>query len=122
LHVALEYLGAVGFAETRNDRLFTRFDGLLSDDETDPSFGIEVVATCLLQKLLGPDQAKSKLQLTSEVDWNQAFDDPARQKWHEQKMASKLSRANKQLELTGLSGVVITVEFDLLDLITDSVH
>jgi hypothetical protein len=83
-------------------------DGLLSDDETDPSFGIEeVVATCLLQKLLGADQAKSKLvQLTSEVDWNQEFDDPARQKWHEQKMASKLSRANRQLELTGLSGVV----------------
>jgi hypothetical protein len=53
LHVALEYLGAVGFAQTRFDRLFTRFDGLLSDDETDPSFGIEeVVATCLLQKLL----------------------------------------------------------------------
>jgi hypothetical protein len=38
---------------------FTRFDGLLSDDETDPSFGIEEVVTCLLQKLLGPDQAKS---------------------------------------------------------------
>jgi hypothetical protein len=83
-------------------------DGLLSDDESDPSFGIEeVVATCLLQKLLGAEQAKSKLvQLTSEVDWNQEFDDPARQKWHEQKMASKLSRANRQLELTGLSGVV----------------
>jgi hypothetical protein len=38
--------------------------------------------TCL--QLLGPDQAKSKLvQLTSEVDWNQAFDDPKRtsRKW-----------------------------------------
>jgi hypothetical protein len=83
-------------------------DGLLSDDESDPSFGIEeVVATCLLQKLLGANQAKSKLvQLTSQVDWNQHFDDPARQKWHEQKMTSKLSRANRQLELTGLSGVV----------------
>jgi hypothetical protein len=83
-------------------------DGLLSDDETDPSFGIEeVVATCLLQKLLGADKAKSKLvQLPSKVEWNQTFDDPARQKWHEQKMNSKLSRANRQLELTGLSGVV----------------
>jgi hypothetical protein len=83
-------------------------DGLLSDDETDPSFGIEeVVATCLLQKLLGAEKAKSKLvHLTSEVAWNQEFDDPARQKWHEQKMTSKLSRANRQLELTGLSGVV----------------
>jgi hypothetical protein len=83
-------------------------DGLLSDDETDPSFGIEeVVATCLLQKLLGPEHAKSKLvQLASEVNWNQEFDDPARQKWHEQKMASKLSRAKRQLELTGLSGIV----------------
>jgi hypothetical protein len=49
LHVALEYLGAVGFAETRFDRLFYRFDGLLSDDETDPSFGIEEVVTCLLK-------------------------------------------------------------------------
>jgi hypothetical protein len=91
-------------------------DGLLSDDKLDPSFGIEaVVATCLLQKLLGPDQAKSKLvQLTSTsgddndsaVGWNQDFDDPARKKWHEQKMASKVTRAARQLEMTGLSGVV----------------
>jgi hypothetical protein len=90
-------------------------DGLLSDDATDPSFGIEeVVATCLLQKLLGADQAKSKLvQLTTTdsnddagVDWNQSFDDPERKKWHEQKMKSKLTRAARQLELTGLSGVV----------------
>lgn len=86
-------------------------DGLLSDDETDPSFGIEeVVATCLLQKLLGPVNAKSKLvQLTTpsdQVDWNQEFDDPDRKKWHEQKMMSKVTRAARQLELTGLSGVV----------------
>jgi hypothetical protein len=84
-------------------------DGLLSDDQTDPSFGIEeVVAISLLQRLLGPENAKAKLvQLTSSsVDWNQEFDDPERKKWHEQKMNSKRTRAARQLELTGLSGVV----------------
>jgi hypothetical protein len=84
-------------------------DGLLSDDKLDPSFGIEaVVATCLLQKLLGPDQAKSKLvQLTSTsgddndsaIGWNQDFDDPARKKWHEQLFGARCISHALQISL-----------------------
>jgi hypothetical protein len=82
-------------------------DGVLTDDATDPSFGIEeVVATALLQKLLGADQAKSKLVKLPDVDWNQDFDDPERKQWHEEKMKSKLTRAARQLQLTSLSGTV----------------
>lgn len=82
-------------------------DGLLTNDSTEPSYGIEeVVATCLLQKLLGQDHAKSKLVQLPGIHWDQEFETPERQKWHEFKMESKSIRAARQLELTGLSGVV----------------
>ena len=84
-------------------------DGLLTDHEQAPSFGIEeVAATALLQKLIGPEQARSKLVQVPGIDWQvQQFEnDPARQKWHEQKMQSKVDRAARQLELLGLQGTV----------------
>lgn len=79
-------------------------EGWLTEDS---SFGIEeVVATCLIQKLLGPENAKSKLISLKGVGWEQHFDDPERQQWHDEKMKSKLIRAERQLNLTGLAGVV----------------
>jgi hypothetical protein len=66
----------------------------------------EVVAIAVLQKLLGPEHTKAKLVRTEGVEWDQRFDDPARQLWHEHKMKSKMERAAKQLELTGLQGIV----------------
>lgn len=66
----------------------------------------EVVAIAVLQKLLGSENAVAKLVPTDGVEWDQTFDDPARQQWHEQKMKSKLERAAKQLEITGLQGIV----------------
>ena len=91
------------------------------DDATDISMaGVEeVVAIAVLQRLLGAEHAKAKLiQLNNKdttstsssggVTWDQAFGgDPARQKWHEQKMQSKISRAARQLQLLGgLTGTV----------------
>lgn len=83
-------------------------DGLLTaQDPSAPSYGVEeVIAVALLQKLLGPHQAKAKLVALDGVTWQQDFDDEERKAWHEEKMKSKLERAARQLELTGLSGIV----------------
>jgi hypothetical protein len=66
----------------------------------------EVAAIALLQKLLGEDEAKAKLIRLPDVSWDQQFDDEDRQKWHDKKMQSKVERAARHLELTGLSGWV----------------
>jgi hypothetical protein len=82
-------------------------DGLLTNDETEPSYGVEeVVAACLLQKLLGVDNAKALVVKLNGVNWKVQFDDEDRQAWHEAKMKSKAIRAERQLFLTGLSGIV----------------
>ena len=91
-------------------------DGLASDLAPPPAEGAkplinmggveEVVTIALLQKLLGPTQAVAKLVAVPDVTWNEHFEDPARQEWHDQKMASKLSRAQRQMDLLGLTGKV----------------
>lgn len=91
-------------------------DGLLSDltpppvDGTTPLINMggveETVTIALLQKLLGPTHAVAKLLAVPDVTWNEKFDDPARQEWHDQKMASKVSRAQRQMDLLGLTGEV----------------
>ena len=83
-------------------------DGLLTDDKEEPSFGIEeVVAIALLQKLLGKENAKAKLVSLKNVNWQiDSFQDPERRKWQEEKMKSKDIRAQRQLDLIGLTGEV----------------
>jgi len=82
-------------------------EGLLTDDDTEPSYGIEeVVAIAMLQKLLGTDQAKAKLIKLPGIEWDQVFEDAERRNWHERKMMSKVDRADRQLKLTGLTGSV----------------
>ena len=83
-------------------------DGLLTDDQEAPSYGVEeVAATALIQKVLGSENAKSKLVSCPGIDWEvDDFDDPERKKWQEKKMNSKVERAARQLELMGLQGVV----------------
>jgi len=93
-------------------------DGILTDDATDPSYGVEeTVAVCVLQRILGPNRAKAKLVLLDDdggeggggsydVTWDRQFEDPERRRWHENKMQSKRARAQRQLELIGLSGKV----------------
>lgn len=82
-------------------------EGLSTDDEEDPSYGVEeVIAIALLQNVLGADDAKAKLVKLPHVDWNENFTDDERKKWHEKKMNSKIQRAGRQLEKMGLSGVV----------------
>ena len=68
----------------------------------------ECTAIALQQKLFTKDRALAKLVKLDEISWQQQFDhDNERQKWHEQKMKSKLERAATQLDVTELSGIVI---------------
>ncbi|KAL3769864.1 hypothetical protein ACHAWU_007070 [Discostella pseudostelligera] len=81
--------------------------------ELGSSAGVEEVCTiATLQRILGPGNAQAKLiTLPGEesTSWEtQNFENDAKRKdWHEKKMASKVSRAKRQLELLGLSGTVI---------------
>jgi hypothetical protein len=65
----------------------------------------ECVAIALAQKLF--PKTKAKLVKLPEIDWQEDFEDEKRQKWHEEKMKSKLERAGHQLEIMGLSGKVL---------------
>jgi hypothetical protein len=69
--------------------------------------GVEEVSTiAVLQHILGIDQAKAKLVALPDVQWDQQFEDEERRKWHEAKMNSKLERAQRHLDLLGLTGIV----------------
>jgi hypothetical protein len=98
-------------------------EGLHAHHDLASSAGVEeVVAIAVLQRVLGPNNAKAKLislvaaaddqngaaesPTRTTVDWNPVFSDPARQEWHEKKMKSKLERASQQMRLLGLDGVV----------------
>ena len=82
-------------------------DGLLTDDDAEPSYGVEeVLAIAMLQKVLGTDQAKAKLIKLDDIEWDQVFEDEERRQWHEKKMNSKIERADRQLKLIGLTGMV----------------
>ena len=81
--------------------------------ELGSSAGVEEVCTiATLQRILGPYNAQAKLISIPGEDstsWEtKTFEkDAKRQEWHEKKMASKVTRAKRQLELVGLSGTVI---------------
>jgi hypothetical protein len=64
----------------------------------------------LLQNVLGDEQAKAKLVKLPDISWQTNFDDDERRLWHEAKMNSKVKRAARHLELTGLSGWVQHIE------------
>lgn len=86
------------------------------DDESElgSSAGVEEVCTiATLQRILGPCNAQAKLisisgeENTASWETSNFEKDAKRQEWHEKKMASKVTRAKRQLELLGLSGLVI---------------
>ena len=65
----------------------------------------ECVAIALLQKLYPKSEAR--LVKIDGIEWEETFQDEERQKWHDQKMKSKVERPKIQLELLGLSGSVV---------------
>ncbi len=78
--------------------------------------GVEEVCTiATLQRILSPERAQAKLVSIhpesdgrKSVTWGQDFGgDEQRREWHDRKMKSKLTRAQRQLDLMGLSGKVI---------------
>ena len=56
--------------------------------------------------VLGASKAKAMLVPLVDVQWDQHFEDEERRKWHEAKMNSKLERAQRHLDLLGLTGTV----------------
>jgi len=66
----------------------------------------EVVCIAMLQKLF-PNSEAIVVDVGC-IDWEESFEnDEERKKWHEEKMKSKITRAEHQLQLLGLSGTVI---------------
>eukprot|EP00752_Nemacystus_decipiens_P005803 g5249.t1 len=62
----------------------------------------EVTAIATLQALLGVEHARAKLVRLPQVQWQTAWEDEGRRKWHESKMSSKLERAEKQMLALGI--------------------
>lgn len=76
---------------------------LVSEGLDDSSMaGVEEVAAIALLQSLFPNTCKAKLVQVQGVNWEQEFADPARQQWHENKMASKVERPAHQLASLGL--------------------
>lgn len=66
----------------------------------------ECVAIALLQKLFPKSEAR--LVKVTDIEWEESFkQDEERRRWHEEKMRSKIERAECQLKLLGLSGTVV---------------
>jgi hypothetical protein len=68
--------------------------------------GVEECAAIALLQRLFPDSV-AKLVKVNDFSWENSFQDPERQKWHEEKMKSKVERPAQQLELLKLSGSVL---------------
>eukprot|EP00903_Cladosiphon_okamuranus_P014942 g13833.t1 len=68
----------------------------------------EVTAIATLQALLGAEHARAKLVRLSQVQWQTAWEDEGRRKWHESKMSSKLDRAERQMLALGIKRGVVT--------------
>lgn len=86
------------------DKLSMTGFSLISD--LGKSAGVEeCVAIAMLQKLF--PESEARLVKVDGISWEATFQDEERQKWHDEKMKSKVERPKNQLELLGLSGTVI---------------
>ena len=78
-----------------------KLTGFVLCSDLGSSAGVEECAAIgIQQKLFGKTNTIAKLVKLNEINWEESFDfDQERQKWHEQKMNSKLQRANTQFQL-----------------------
>mmetsp|Transcript_13288 Transcript_13288/g.26684 ORF Transcript_13288/g.26684 Transcript_13288/m.26684 type:complete len:277 (+) Transcript_13288:127-957(+) len=65
----------------------------------------ECVAIALLQRIF--PESEARLVKVDGFEWEDAFQDEERRKWHDEKMRSKVERPRHQLELLQLSGTVV---------------
>ena len=80
--------------------------GFLMISDLGKSGGVEeCAAIALLQKLF--PESIAKLVKVDDFRWEENFQDPERQKWHEKKMKSKVERPAQQLQQLNLSGTVL---------------
>ena len=81
--------------------------GFAAVSDLGKSAGVEeCAAIALLQKLFPKSEAR--LVKVDDIEWEVDFDeDEERQKWHNEKMKSKMERSKRQLDLLQLSGTVV---------------
>lgn len=80
--------------------------GFLMISDLGMSGGVEeCAAIALLQKLF--PESVAKLVKVDDFSWEETFQDPERQKWHDEKMKSKVQRPAQQLQLMKLEGTVL---------------
>ncbi len=75
--------------------------GFLPVSDLGSNAGVEECAAVAVHQQLFP-QARAKLVLLEDVEWQDTFEDDERRRWHERKMNSKLERAEAQLKLLQL--------------------
>jgi hypothetical protein len=76
--------------------------GFLSVSDIGSSAGIEECAVVAIHQQIFP-QARAKLVRLLDVEWQECFADEERRLWHENKMNSKIERAEAQLAMLGLA-------------------
>ena len=87
----------------------TGFIGISSGLIKDIPGGMEEVSTISLLQQLYPNQAQAKLIALSDLKWMTHWRCDKRQNYHEQKMMTKLLRAEKQLEYSKIQRGAVTV-------------
>ena len=92
----LSKLKWTGFIEVSNEKL-----GIPSGME-------EVITISILQQLY-PNEAHAKLVELSKLNWRATWNSKERQKYHQEKMSSKLWRAEMQLKHSKVKPGVVTV-------------
>ena len=87
----------------------TGFLGVSSGLLKDVPGGMEEVTTISLLQQLYPNEAHAKLVSLAQLKWINDWKDIKRKKYHEQKMSSKLSRAEIQLKYSNIQRGIVTV-------------
>jgi len=87
----------------------TGFLGVSSGLLKDVPGGMEEVTTISLLQQLYPNEAQAKLVSLSQLKWINDWKDLKRKKYHEQKMSTKLSRAEIQLKYSKIQRGIVTV-------------
>ena len=87
----------------------TGFIGISSGLIRDIPGGMEEVSTISLLQQLYPNQAQAKLITLSDLKWMTHWRCEKRQNYHEQKMITKLLRAEKQLEYSKIQRGAVTL-------------
>mmetsp|Transcript_18813 Transcript_18813/g.24815 ORF Transcript_18813/g.24815 Transcript_18813/m.24815 type:complete len:321 (+) Transcript_18813:34-996(+) len=75
--------------------------------------GVEEVTAISLLQSIRPKSSNAKLIKMPQIEWETKWKDPERKRWHQKKMASKISRADAQLQHLALKEPAFVKHFDI---------